>query len=250
MLHAVHISCWTGWRNLQHTQSVWREQQQLLEPGHYARGPGKGLHIKCSLDLVKPSALSGNSSKRGIWAFIFPSGKMLRDHSYDTSWLCVKIMFLFSFFKLLALLFFSESSVQVNFLNAFIQWALGLLCITIPSKALVHNLFAHSALCLPCRYLPLSLQTTSFWSLDLILLISFSLVWWCVPVSLCSPKELDIMWQLFPLHNDGFGRKRWVNFPNSQQLEGATSTNVTWLSSSMLIFFWKYKATGKSLWLY
>lgn len=31
------------------------------------------------------------------------------------------------------------------------------------------------------------------------------------------------MWQLFPLHNDGLGRKRWVNFPNSQQLEGVTS---------------------------
>lgn len=29
-------------------------------PATYARGVGKGLHIKCSLDLVKPSALPGN----------------------------------------------------------------------------------------------------------------------------------------------------------------------------------------------
>lgn len=37
------------------------------------------------------------------------------------------------------------------------------------------------------------------------------------------------MWQLFPLRNDGLERKRWVNFPKSQQLEEVTSTNVNWL---------------------
>lgn len=53
------------------------------------------------------------------------------------------------------------------------------------------------------------------------------------------------MWQIFPLHNDGLGRKKWVNFPNSQQLEGVPSTNVSWLFLSILIYFFKYIATGK-----
>lgn len=45
------------------------------------------------------------------------------------------------------------------------------------------------------------------------------------------------MWQLFPLHNDGLGKKRWVSFPISQQLEGVTSPSVNWLFPSILIYF-------------
>lgn len=58
------------------------------------------------------------------------------------------------------------------------------------------------------------------------------------------------MWRLFPLHNDRFGRKSWVNFPHSQQLEGMTSANVTWLQSFFFLFFRGIGQWGeKSVWL-
>ena len=178
------------------------------------------------------------SSAWGIWAFIFPSGKILRDHSYDTGWLCVKIMLLFFFFEVLALLFSSESPVQPRLLSVFTPRALSIPCVPVLSSVLFPHLSSYwSASSLPFspldppQYIPLAT-----W-LYLTHLLFFSLTWWFVPFPLSGPKELDLMWQIFPLHNDGLGRKKWLNFPNSQQLEGVPSTNVSWLFFSILIFF-------------
>lgn len=81
-------------------QSQCRESNSSgWNPATYARGAGKGLHIKCSLDLVKPSTLPGNWAWSEEFGILFSLvGKYLQI-VHRTLRLCVKLIFLFFFLK-------------------------------------------------------------------------------------------------------------------------------------------------------
>lgn len=153
--------------------------------------------------------------------------------------MCKKTMFLFSFFGLERRFSLWNPQFSFIFLSAFIHQALSSPWVPALRKVLFSSPPSsyRSASCLP--FPPADGLHYILWALDFHLphLLCFALAWWCVSFSLSGPKALDLMWQLFAVPNDGLGRKGWAHFPSSQRREAVTSTSVSWLFPSVLIFF-------------